>query len=77
MVLIPGLRALPRHEFSARVARLQAVLLRFHEVVFADLNVPLNLLWVSVRPRTGIILELFGALRQALPEAKLVGQRWE
>jgi len=49
----------------------------FSEVVFVDLNVPLNLLWVSVRPRPGVILELFGAVKLHLPEAKLVGHRRE
>ena len=77
MVLIPGLRERPGHEFVASLARLQAVLVSFSEVVFVDLNVPLNLLWVSVRPRSGLILELFGAVRMHLPEAKLVGHRWE
>jgi hypothetical protein len=77
MVLIPGLRERPRHELAERLARLQAVMVRFREVVFVDLNLPLNLLWVSVRPRPGVILELFGAVKLELPEAKLVGQRWE
>ncbi len=77
MVLIPGLRARPLDELSERVARLQAVLLGFQEVVFVDLNLPLNLLWISLRPRPGVMLELFGALRLHVPEAKLIGHRWE
>ena len=77
MVLIPGLRERPGREFAARLACLQAVLVSFSEVVFVDLNVPLNLLWVSVRPRPGVILELFGAVKLHLPEAKLVGHRRE
>lgn len=77
MVILPGLRDRPGHEFAASLARLQAVLVSFSEVVFVDLNVPLNLLWVSVRPRPGVILELFGAVKSHLPEAKLVGHRTE
>ena len=77
MVLIPGLRARPPHELNESIARLRAVLLHFREVVFVDLNLPLNLLWVSHTPRPGVILELFGALRAQLPEARLVGHRWE
>ncbi len=77
MVLIPGLRERPRHEFADVVTRLQAVLVNFREVVFVDLNLPLNLLWVSVRPRPGVILELFGAMKRRVPEAKLVGHRTE
>ncbi len=44
-------------------------------LVRVDLNVPLNLLWVSVEPRPGVILELFGAMQAQLPEARLVGHR--
>jgi hypothetical protein len=77
MVILPGLRERPKHEFAETLARLQAVLVSFSEVVFVDLNVPLNLLWVSVRPRPGVILELFAAVKLNLPEAKLVGHRWE
>ena len=77
MVLIPGLRERPGHELASTLARLQAMLASFSEVVFVDLNVPLNLLWVSVRPRPGVILELFRAVKLHLPEAKLVGHRWE
>jgi len=77
MVILPGLRDRPGYEFAASLARLQAVLVSFSEVVFVDLNVPLNLLWVSVRSRPGVILELFGAVKLHLPEAKLVGHRRE
>ncbi|HJW80707.1 MAG TPA: hypothetical protein VJ396_00560 [Acidiferrobacterales bacterium] len=77
MVILPGLRERPAHEFAALLARLQTVLVSFSEVVFVDLNVPLNLLWVSVRPRPGVILELFGTVQLHLPEAKLVGHRRE
>lgn len=77
MVILPGLRERPGHEFAETLARLQAVLVSYSEVVFVDLNVPLNLLWVSVQPRPGVILELFDAVRRHLPEAKLVGHRME
>ena len=77
MLLIPGLRERPSREFAAALARLQAVLISFSEVVFVDLNVPLNLLWVSVRPRPGVVLELFTAVKLHLPEVKLIGHRWE
>jgi len=77
MVLIPGLRDLAQPEFLEAVARLQAVIGSFREIVFVDLNVRLNLLWVSVEPRPGVILDLFAAVRQLLPEARLVGQRWD
>jgi hypothetical protein len=46
-------------------------------VVFADLNLRLNLLWVSVRPRPGICLALASALQTRIPEARLIANRAE
>jgi len=77
MLLIPGLRDRPGHDFAIILARLQAVLIQFSEIVFVDLNLPLNLLWVSVRPRPGVILEVLYAVRLQIPEVKLVGHRWQ
>ena len=71
MVLIPGMRDLPKAEFADRVAGLQAVLGHYDQVVFADLNVRLNLLWVTVTPELGLIPDLVSALRQRLPEVRL------
>lgn len=73
MMLIPRLRELPRSQLTYRIACLQAVLNESREVVFADLNVPINLLWVSVKPYPGIIMQIAGAIRYRLPEALLVG----
>ncbi len=75
MMLFPGLRDKPAHQLADTLGRIQAVLGQFAEVVFADLNVRLNLLWVSVRPKPGVILEVSGAIKLHLPEALLVGDR--
>ncbi len=77
MVLLPGLRERTRLEINERLDYLQMIFANFREVVFVDLNVPLNLLWISVRPRPGVILELFGAVKSGIPEAKLVGHHHE
>ncbi len=75
MVLIPGLRDRPAHQMADILGRIQAVLGQYAEVVFADLNVRLNLLWVSVRPKPGVILEVSGALKFHIPEALLIGDK--
>ena len=76
MMLIPRLRNRPRHVLQATVAEIQAVLEHYRKVVvFADLNLKLNVLWVSVRPVPGICLELPTAIKMRVPEAMLVGQR--
>ena len=75
MLLFPGLREQPRLVLREIVLRIQAVLAQFREVVFVDLNLPLNLLWVSVRPTPGIVLDIAAAVRGCVPEALLVGQQ--
>jgi hypothetical protein len=45
----------------------------FREVVFADLNVPLNLLWVSVKARHGVIADIYSEFHCRIPEARIVG----
>lgn len=73
MMLLPGLRDRDRADFEARLGALEAVLGAHADVVFADLNAPRNLLWVSVRARHGVIGEVAAAIRRRLPEAKLIG----
>ena len=73
MMLIPGLRDLSRSDFGDRVAGVQAVLGQYQQVVFADLNVPLNLLWVTLIPEFGLIKTMTKSLRQRIPEARLIG----
>lgn len=73
MMLISGLRGWPGHKRADTVALIHAVLNGYSEVVFADLNLRLNLLWVSVKPRYGVIVEICADLQHRIPEAKLVG----
>src|SRR5690606_2084967 len=69
MMIIPGLRTRPPQSISRVVAGIQEVLLQYRSVVvFADLNLRLNVLWVSVRPRPGICLELPAAIVLRVPE---------
>jgi hypothetical protein len=72
MMLIPHLRSRPPAEIERASRDIQAVLALHQEVVFADLNLKLNLLWVSLRPRPGAISELVAAIRPSVPEAVLV-----
>jgi hypothetical protein len=73
MVLFPGLRDKPAAMREAALREIHAVLCSFqHAVVFAEVNLKLNLLWVSIRPLSGVRLEIAGALQACLPEARLV-----
>ena len=72
MMLIPRLRSRPPAEIERASSEIQSVLTLHQDVVFADLNLKLNLLWVSLRPRQGAISELVAAIRLRVPEAVLV-----
>ncbi|MCR4300585.1 MAG: hypothetical protein NUV51_03170 [Sulfuricaulis sp.] len=73
MVLIPGLIKKPQHLIQTTIERIQIVFANFtHVVVFADLNLKLSLLWVSVKPVPGVHFQISEALRAAIPEARLV-----
>jgi hypothetical protein len=73
MVLFPGLAHKPQHRIQDTIKHIEKVFADFqHVVVFAELNLKLNLLWISIRPVPGIRFEIARALRELIPEAKLV-----
>jgi hypothetical protein len=73
IMLAPGLKKRPAHEIECLTRVIQGVLTRFENwVVFADFNLKLNVLWVSLKYRPGIMTEIVVALRTAAPELKLV-----
>ena len=73
MMLFPGLVKKPQHHIQATVEHIQAVFAKFDQaVVFAELNLKLNLLWISVKPIPGIRFQIAEALRAVIPEARLV-----
>jgi hypothetical protein len=77
MMLIPGLRTKHRAEIISITERIQRVLDCYrHAVVFADLNLRLNVLWVTVQPIPMICLDLACAIHMAVPEARLVAHKY-
>jgi len=73
MMLIPGLKSRGKTQISKTLDNLSAVLARYqHVVVFADMNMELNLLWISFRPLPGVFQELPVAIKEAVPEAVLI-----
>ncbi len=73
MMLAPGFKKRPVHDLECLTRVIQGVLARFENwVVFADFNLKLNVLWVSLKYRPGIMAEIVAALRLAAPELKLV-----
>ena len=73
MMLAPGIKKRPAHEIECLTRIIQGVLTQFENwVVFADFNLKLNLLWVSLKYRPGIMTEIVAALRAQAPMLKLV-----
>ena len=73
MVIVPGLKSKPPCLISKAVSDMHLTLTRFgHAVVFAEFNLKLNLLWVSIRPIPRICFEIVGAIQECVPEAKLI-----
>jgi len=76
MMLVPGLNKLDKSEFMATINLLNTLFTEYEQyVVFIDLNVKLNLLWVSVRNRPGICLELPTMIKNIIPKALLVAHK--
>ncbi len=74
-MLIKGLKSRPRFEIEQRLEYLQAVLVRHQEyVVFADLNLKINLLWVSVKSESIMDSQIAAEIHELIPEAKLLAE---
>jgi len=72
MMLIPRLNKRPQHIIDLTLINLQQALEPCPDVVFVNFNMKLNVLWVSVNCRHGLILELVTAIQNRVPEAMLV-----
>lgn len=73
MMIIPQLRTRSARLINNKVSKIQKVLERFGDtVVFADLNLKINVLWVIVRPVPGVCLDIPSAICAEVPEALLV-----
>jgi hypothetical protein len=76
MMIIPKLRSMSPQSIKEVVLKIEKVL-AFYErhVVYADLNLNLNVLWVSLKPAPGMCLEVATAINLHVPDAKLVAQQ--
>ncbi len=73
MMMAPGLKGRSGRELVVVARVIRGVLARFgDDVAFADFNVNLRVLWVSLPCRPGLMFRVVGALRAHVPELKLV-----
>ncbi len=75
MMILPSLRYKSQRFIKETIGKIEAVLASYSDVVvFADLNLKLNVLCVIVKPMGANCWELAGAINEQVPEALLVAQ---
>lgn len=73
MMLIPGLKKETEVGIESCLLKIRNSLSNFeHVVVYVDLNIKLNLLWVSVKPVPGISKLIIQAIQREIPHARVV-----
>lgn len=74
MMVIPKLKRKPQKYIDRTLKEIHLVLVQYSNVVvFADINLKINCLWISHKFQPGICQELVAAIRSRVPEAMLVG----
>ncbi len=76
-MIFPGLKSQEPIQQLHTLREIAGILERYASwVVFADLSLRTNLLWVSIRARPGLTLEIPAAILDRLPEARLLAPYW-
>lgn len=74
LMIIPKLKTKPDHHIQDTLANIEFALKRYgNEVLFANLDMKLNTLWVSFKAVPGIYAEIVSSLQTNVPEAVIVG----
>jgi len=75
---IPKLNQQPKETVQEKIEQIETVLSHYGtKVVFADLNLKINVLWVSIKPIPGLSYEIAAAIKMQLPEALIVANKYE
>jgi hypothetical protein len=74
MMIIPKLKKKPKNYIERTLKDIEMVLTQHSDmVVFANMNLKINCLWISHKAQPGFCQELATAIRHVVPEAMLVG----
>ena len=75
MMIIPNLKNFEHSRINSIINKINAVL-KLHEknIVLADLNFKINVLWVTIQPHIGLTTEIAAHIHHVVPEAKLISQ---
>ena len=73
MMIIPGLKDFEPARLRKVIEKLEAVFKYYEkDIVLADLNLKINVLWITIQSRIGLSIEIAALIHHAVPEAKLV-----
>lgn len=74
LMIIPKLKTKPTHHIQKTLSEIEIALNQFkHLVLFANVDMKLNTLWVSFKARPGLFAEITASLKLHVPEAVVVG----
>ena len=74
LMIIPKLKTKPEYYIKDTLANIEFSLKQFsNEILFANLDMKLNTLWVSFKAVPGIYVNIVSTLKTNVPEAVLVG----
>ena len=75
MMLIPGLKKFDSEHIKDIINKINVILKQYDKyIVMADLNLKINILWVTIQPQLGLSAEIAALIHHVIPEAKLVSQ---
>ena len=74
LMIIPRLRNKPENHIKRTLNDIDRALKQFKsDIVFANMDMKLNTLWVSFKPEPGLFLQIASTIKLHVPEAVLVG----
>lgn len=74
LMIIPKLKTRPENYIKDTLANIEFALKQFsNEILFANIDMNLNTLWISFKAVPGIYCDIVSTLKTNVPEAVLVG----
>ncbi|MDQ7074475.1 MAG: hypothetical protein Q9O24_04825 [Gammaproteobacteria bacterium] len=75
---IPKLNKKPLEQQQETVLQIEKIFDLYQDkIVFADLNLKINVLWVSIKPIPGLSYEIAAAIKARVPEVLIVANQYE
>ena len=74
LMIIPKLKSKPEHYIKDTLANIEFALKQYgNDILFANIDMKLNTLWVSFKAVPGVYGDIVSTLKTNVPEAVLVG----